>query len=469
MTGTRTYFVFFAFCQTLITSPRKIYNTPHSYHALPAHNPDRPAGLLLFHHGQCHLRGNDTCGHSDNSITHQHNGACNKFTKWRYQAGYLSKISGIPKTVIFLIVIVSLRIICENCGSNPASISKAAFALFFLSYIQMPKYLHIHVPDPCQQSWEQMKYDAAGRFCDHCRKTVIDFTGYTDNQLLEYFQQHSSDVCGRFYSEQLEQALPLPEKKIPWLQYFFRVAIPAMLFSYKSQAQKLLKKNNEPIVMTEKKPMLPKVRTFITVTGNIIGLAGIPLAGASVMIKGTATGVAADSNGLFSLRVGAGEQWLEVSCVGYETKQVFITAGMLRVQLDVPLGNNVVVESSTMIKGKTSVVAGGVMRLVSRELRVVKEQPAKEAASIPAAVTLFPNPAHTGSPLTIQWKKPVTHNQQLALYNASGSKLLEQTLSIKQPTLQTTFRPGNHPAGYYILLITDITTQQKHSVVFMIQ
>lgn len=64
------------------------------------------------------------------------------------------------------------------------------------------KYL-IQVPKPCTQSWEEMTPDNAGRHCASCCKTVIDFTGWQQEEILHYLQQNPGRTCGRFRKEQL--------------------------------------------------------------------------------------------------------------------------------------------------------------------------------------------------------------------------------------------------------------------------
>ncbi|MBP3203306.1 MAG: TonB-dependent receptor [Bacteroidales bacterium] len=60
----------------------------------------------------------------------------------------------------------------------------------------------------------------------------------------------------------------------------------------------------------------------ITVTGSVVDGDGLPVIGAGVTIKGTTTGVAADMDGKFSLTVPGETAVLEVSALGYETRQV---------------------------------------------------------------------------------------------------------------------------------------------------
>ena len=59
----------------------------------------------------------------------------------------------------------------------------------------------------------------------------------------------------------------------------------------------------------------------IQVTGTVVDAQGVPVPGASVIIKGTATGTMTDANGKFTIAARAGAT-LEVSCIGYATVDV---------------------------------------------------------------------------------------------------------------------------------------------------
>jgi hypothetical protein len=43
-----------------------------------------------------------------------------------------------------------------------------------------------------------------GRFCNKCEKPVVDFTGFTDQQVLQYFLTNPFPVCGRLQQAQRE-------------------------------------------------------------------------------------------------------------------------------------------------------------------------------------------------------------------------------------------------------------------------
>ena len=69
-----------------------------------------------------------------------------------------------------------------------------------------------------------------------------------------------------------------------------------------------------------------------TVTGKVTDDKGNPLAGASVLEKGTKNGVSADANGAFSIKVKSGAT-LVISEIGYENQQVVANSNNLLIRL----------------------------------------------------------------------------------------------------------------------------------------
>lgn len=63
----------------------------------------------------------------------------------------------------------------------------------------------ITIPEPCQESWDQMMPKDNGRFCMSCSKTVTDFTTMLPDEVQHFFiQNQNKSICGRFKNEQLE-------------------------------------------------------------------------------------------------------------------------------------------------------------------------------------------------------------------------------------------------------------------------
>ncbi|HSU27737.1 MAG TPA: hypothetical protein VLJ68_05105, partial [Chitinophagaceae bacterium] len=102
----------------------------------------------------------------------------------------------------------------------------------------MGKQIKLSIPVPCHENWENMSPVEKGKFCGSCQKQVVDFSNMSDRQVAEFFKKPSTgSVCGRFMSDQLDREIDIPRKRIPWLKYFFQIAIPAFLFSNKGHTQ----------------------------------------------------------------------------------------------------------------------------------------------------------------------------------------------------------------------------------------
>ena len=65
----------------------------------------------------------------------------------------------------------------------------------------------IHVPEPCEQNWHQMLPGQDGRFCTHCKKTVIDFSGLSDGSMIALLEQNEGRLCGRFRTDQVNRVI----------------------------------------------------------------------------------------------------------------------------------------------------------------------------------------------------------------------------------------------------------------------
>lgn len=64
----------------------------------------------------------------------------------------------------------------------------------------------VQIPKPCHESWQAMHPQANGRFCDSCCKVVVDFTNFSNQEIVDYLQSKNNErVCGRFKKEQVKQ------------------------------------------------------------------------------------------------------------------------------------------------------------------------------------------------------------------------------------------------------------------------
>ncbi len=61
------------------------------------------------------------------------------------------------------------------------------------------------IPNPCSQSWDDMKIGLVSRHCDSCRKDVMDFTRMQRHEILEYLiENRELEVCGHIFRWQLD-------------------------------------------------------------------------------------------------------------------------------------------------------------------------------------------------------------------------------------------------------------------------
>lgn len=82
-----------------------------------------------------------------------------------------------------------------------------------------------------------------------------------------------------------------------------------------------------------------------TITGTISDETGEPLIGASVLIKGTATGTVTDFDGAYSLDIPDGEQMLVISYTGYSTQEITTTASNI---IDIVLREGITLETAVV-------------------------------------------------------------------------------------------------------------------------
>lgn len=93
------------------------------------------------------------------------------------------------------------------------------------------------------------------------------------------------------------------------------------------------------------------------VGGTVLDASGQPVVGAVVMVPGTNNAVVTDVDGHFSIRVGAGEASLEVSCLGYTTQTLNVPAAQGSL--------SVVLQEDNMMLEETVVVGYGVQKKVN--------------------------------------------------------------------------------------------------------
>ncbi|UPT65993.1 MAG: hypothetical protein M0D57_16030 [Sphingobacteriales bacterium JAD_PAG50586_3] len=88
--------------------------------------------------------------------------------------------------------------------------------------------MKINVPQPCHEDWSKMTPQDQGRFCDVCQKCVVDFSLFTDREIIDYLQRNK-DACGSFDTHQLNRVL-VYEKPYKSTIAFYKWAAGLALF-----------------------------------------------------------------------------------------------------------------------------------------------------------------------------------------------------------------------------------------------
>jgi len=198
----------------------------------------------------------------------------------------------------------------------------------------------ITIPNPCSQSWQQMTAVEQGRHCESCCKTVVDFSGMTNNEVIRQLS-NVSNICGRFEQHQLANINnTLCADNLPGASWWKRALVCLTLAGTISacKVSDLVKPGTEAktdIYKNDRKPTtgdnskdinaVMKNKSKIMIKGNVTAKEdGLPLPGAVVKLKGTTIMAEANVNGDFKITVPAENAKLAISFVGYETKEIFV-------------------------------------------------------------------------------------------------------------------------------------------------
>lgn len=209
--------------------------------------------------------------------------------------------------------------------------------------------MQLHIADPCHENWDNMTPSEQGRFCDACRKQVIDFSEMSDRQIVQFFKKPSTgSVCGRFMSEQLDRDMVIEKKRLPWIKYFFQFALPAFLMGKEVQAQygscrKPSTAQTRPVSVKQgmiQYPVMLKTKLWLQVKN---AATGEPVPYASVVVSGDETKKVASKDGIVTVNIDskAKNAIITVSSIGYKAKTItqelstYITGKVLDVELEI--------------------------------------------------------------------------------------------------------------------------------------
>jgi carboxypeptidase-like protein/type IX secretion system substrate protein len=359
----------------------------------------------------------------------------------------------------------------------------------------MAKKLQLQVPVPCQEEWEKMTNAGRGRFCASCQKTVIDFSNMSDREIALFFKRPSTgSVCGRFLEDQLNRDMEIPRKRIPWVKYFFQFLLPGFLISMKATAQgkvkvvekktnvavknsKLLKKDNSAkytgsectITQGIAAPVIiePIIFEESTVQGKVVDENGTPVPFATVVIKGTKTGTAADSTGAFKVKPeGSWDSiYLVVLSVGFLPTEVKITKAHAATNSTIVLRLAARSMGEVVVVGQVRTHRKGMVMSV----KAISVKDKIQALVKPEQFKFYPNPVPVGSTIHIQWNKKEYGDHSLQLFSQTGQLVFRKEINIDQKSRLLSIHLPLVLAGNYFLTITSDQTRKSYSEKIIIQ
>jgi hypothetical protein len=360
--------------------------------------------------------------------------------------------------------------------------------------------IQLTIPTPCHENWENMSPAEKGRFCGSCQKEVLDFSSMTDNELAQFFKKPSgSSVCGRFMNEQLNREIEIPKKRIPWLKYFFQMALPALFFSKASAQTKIGKAvvdktdttktritgDNRmlgmvlPVNFLERKGdtvIIENPITKITIKGTVRNEKKEIVAFASIIEKSTGNMVVANEKGEFSFNTKNSKTSLLVSSSGYETKEVNITANDVTMEIilrsDASANDVDNTSSGGYVKGEVIAEDANRGPVKNQPPVVTTDEVIERDVEVPAERNrfyIFPNPIKSGG-----YVSAGIHSLEEGYYSVQFSALSGQLIQQKEIWIDESARVLNldapvAAAGTYFITLINKKTGKKFSQKIIIQ
>jgi hypothetical protein len=345
----------------------------------------------------------------------------------------------------------------------------------------MGKHIQLTIADPCHENWDKMSKSEQGKFCGSCQKQVIDFTGMTDTQLVSFFKKKATEtVCGRFYDDQLDKAIPIPSRRIPWVRYFFQFTLPLFLTTLKAKSQGQVRVRTTQTEICNKTNIYGNVMRMenpddimdlvvdqgIQIKGTVVNEEGKPVPYASIE-KGL-VGAAADSMGAFSLILASNPKGikLKISSVGYESREIELTKKQIS-------GKEVIcitLKQAGEMKPVTVIGYGTTKGMVVSSLSIRREYFKRTAPLENTPLfKIFSNPSKAGSNISIDPGQCGSGLYDIQLLNLSGQLIKQQQTRIEKGMGAIPFQIPVISSGTYLFVLVNKKTGKKASEKLIVQ
>lgn len=363
----------------------------------------------------------------------------------------------------------------------------------------MNKKLHLTVAKPCHENWDAMSPVEQGKFCGSCEKQVVDFSKMSDRQVAEFFKKPSTgSVCGRFMSDQLDRTYEIPKKRIPWLRYFFQMALPALFLSRASAQQPRMGKVTPSTSDTTKVHITDEFRTMgivapcikgfegdtlkvqpitKTIKGKVIDQKGAPVAYASIQAGKTKSIFFSDEKGEFDIRVTLvnNKGMVMISSTGFDPKEINVEnkTGYLTVQLTANADPNDILVSSaqTFVKGEIT-VKDAAQQNNNMDSIYATDQIIQRDIQVPTDKNkfyIYPNPVLAGGNLAVGVHMLEEGAYTCEYLSVSGQVIDQKEIVIDAETRLLNIEVPSIAAGSYLFVLVNRKTGKKYSEKVVIQ
>ncbi|TCD08518.1 hypothetical protein EZ449_11785 [Pedobacter frigidisoli] len=161
----------------------------------------------------------------------------------------------------------------------------------------------ISIAEPCSQNWEEMEKRDGYNFCEACSKCVVDFTGYSNAEIIKTLANASTEVCGRLTKTQLNQLnyhLVVAPVNRNWMKYLGVLALGASIFMQNANAS-IPKATLEISKNIDDQKDNKKPKTVNKVNGYVLGQDKKPLIGIRLVIPNTKYYATTDKDGKYEI------------------------------------------------------------------------------------------------------------------------------------------------------------------------
>ena len=164
--------------------------------------------------------------------------------------------------------------------------------------------ISIEIPEACGENWEHMTVSQLGKFCQVCKKEVIDFTNTTDAELLQKIKS-GQKICGRFKQSQLSRDLKPNNSKTNWKQLAVAAGFTSVLaIAAPANAQKTSTKT-EQLEKTSEKNSEEKhsisAKDSIVISGTVTDEEDLPIPGVHIKVLDSKILTQTDFDGNFKI------------------------------------------------------------------------------------------------------------------------------------------------------------------------